>query len=446
MSTSNNINIIPTKVEYISDIFAYNIDFKVLICTSCHSAIKKTDIKSHISLKHKEYKNIETITAILEKTQDLSIYNPQDIPLPRFNQYYFQDLDIISNLYRCQKCEYAVLSYKALRNHLNQRHKTNLKIDKKEDLYLENQYGQRFSNYIKNAFFIIKNKEENNDSNSSYNSSQNSSKNINTKNIQYKYIDNIKEKENKIYKELKIKEVESEEKELSSFLLNTNYHEFLKDLDINKLLLLTQLPIEKDNKILFLIYTQSKALCFKIKEKIQFFNKTTLSILQDDKKDPDNTRPFKTLQNHATKDKYYQEIAMVIIFSFRIFIRKEYEIPAIKFNKKISMALENININIEKYINNDNKNKKSDILNILEETYIYLIIALIKQDIKASNFGIYLKFNSLLIGFFIIQNIDSKSKVFKTEEIIEKSCSTLIYSIHLYTIKFIEISYNIAIQ
>ena len=40
-----------------------------------------------------------------------------------------------------------------------------------------------------------------------------------------------------------------------------------------------QLSIEKDNKILFLIYTQSKALCFKIKEKIQFFNKTTLSIL-----------------------------------------------------------------------------------------------------------------------------------------------------------------------
>ena len=59
------------------------------------------------------------ITAILEKTQDLSIYNPQDIPLPGFNQYYFQDLDIISNLYRCQKCEYAVLSYKKIKNHLN---------------------------------------------------------------------------------------------------------------------------------------------------------------------------------------------------------------------------------------------------------------------------------------------------------------------------------------
>ena len=119
MSTSNNINIIPTKVEYILDIFAYNKDFKVLICTSCHLAIKKIDIKSHISLKHKEYRNIETITTILEKTQDLFIYNPQDILLPEFNQYYFQDLDIISNLYRCQKCEYAVLSYKALRNHLN---------------------------------------------------------------------------------------------------------------------------------------------------------------------------------------------------------------------------------------------------------------------------------------------------------------------------------------
>ena len=147
-------------------------------------------------------------------------------------------------------------------------------------------------------------------------------KNINIKNIQHKYIDNIKEKENEIYKELKIKEVESEEKELSSFLLNTNYHEFLKDLDINKLLLLTQLPIEKDNKILFLIYTQSKALCFKIEEKIQFFNKTTLSILQDDKKDPDNTKPFKTLQNHRTKDKYYREIRYGYYFFFSNFYTK----------------------------------------------------------------------------------------------------------------------------
>ena len=292
MSTSNNINIIPTKVEYILDIFAYNIDFKVLICTSCHSAIKKSDIKSHISLKYKEYKNIKTITAILEKTQDLNIYNPQDILLPRFNRYYFQDLDIISNLYQCKKCEYAVLSYKTLKIYLNQQHNANLRVDKKEDLYLENQYGQRFTNNIKLPFFIIKEKENIEDSSEN----SNSSKDIDSiKDIQHNYIDNIKEKENEIYKELKIKEVESEEKELSSFLLNTNYHEFLKDLDINKLLLLTQLPIEKDNKILFLIYTQSKALCFKIEEKILFFNKITLSILQDDKKHPDNTKPFKTL-------------------------------------------------------------------------------------------------------------------------------------------------------
>ena len=79
MSTSNNNNIIPTKVEYISDIFAYNIDFKVLICTSCHSAIKKIDIESHIIQKHKEYKDIETITTILEISEALEIKSPKDL-------------------------------------------------------------------------------------------------------------------------------------------------------------------------------------------------------------------------------------------------------------------------------------------------------------------------------------------------------------------------------
>ena len=95
------------------------------------------------------------------------------------------------------------------------------------------------------------------------------------------------------------------------------------------------------------------------------------------------------------------------------------------------MALENININIKKYMNilNDNNNEKLKNLSLLEDTYIYLIITLIKQDIKASNFRLYSKFNSLLIGFFIIRNIDSITKVFKTEETIEKSYSTLIYTI-----------------
>ena len=58
MSTSNNINIIPTKVEYILDIFAYNKKFQVLIYTSCRLAVKKIDIKSHIIQKYKEYKDI----------------------------------------------------------------------------------------------------------------------------------------------------------------------------------------------------------------------------------------------------------------------------------------------------------------------------------------------------------------------------------------------------
>ena len=76
MLISNNINIIPTKVQYIHNLFAYNKEFKTLICTSCRSAIKKTDIKSHVIQKHKDYKDIETITTILEISEALEIKNP----------------------------------------------------------------------------------------------------------------------------------------------------------------------------------------------------------------------------------------------------------------------------------------------------------------------------------------------------------------------------------
>ena len=85
MSTSNNINIIPTKVEYILDIFIYNKEFQVLIYTSYRLAVKKIDIKSHIIQKHKEYKDIQTISTILKISKDLEIKNPKNIQLLRFN-------------------------------------------------------------------------------------------------------------------------------------------------------------------------------------------------------------------------------------------------------------------------------------------------------------------------------------------------------------------------
>ena len=76
MSNNNNIDIIPTEVEYIHDLFAYNKEFKTLICTSCRSAIKKNNIKSYINLQHKNYNDIEMITTILESSEDLEIKNP----------------------------------------------------------------------------------------------------------------------------------------------------------------------------------------------------------------------------------------------------------------------------------------------------------------------------------------------------------------------------------
>ena len=50
MSNSNNIDIIPTEVEYIHDLFAYNKEFKTLICTSYKTSIKKLTIESYITL------------------------------------------------------------------------------------------------------------------------------------------------------------------------------------------------------------------------------------------------------------------------------------------------------------------------------------------------------------------------------------------------------------
>ena len=61
-------------------------------------------------------------------------------------------------------------------------------------------------------------------------------------------------KERELYKELKIKETDVKEKELSSLRLNTKYNEFLSGHDINKLGKLITIPLEGKDKLLYLIF------------------------------------------------------------------------------------------------------------------------------------------------------------------------------------------------
>ena len=53
MSSSSESFEIPTKVDYITSLLAYNAEFKVLICTTYQHAISKADIKPHFTKNHK---------------------------------------------------------------------------------------------------------------------------------------------------------------------------------------------------------------------------------------------------------------------------------------------------------------------------------------------------------------------------------------------------------
>lgn len=112
--------------------FKYNLEFSILICTSCKQAINIAALNRYITTRHPDY-NKEEVDTLVNITNNLTIKEDKNIPLSKFFDYYFKDLDKgeIGYIYtRCNK--HASTSYKILKQHLNNAHAI------KEKRYLTN--------------------------------------------------------------------------------------------------------------------------------------------------------------------------------------------------------------------------------------------------------------------------------------------------------------------
>ena len=121
--------IIYSKVDIINSIYNYNYNFNIILCNICKITINSNkEATSHLDLHYK----IEELSIIKEdlllKLNTLIIKDSKGIKDITPYIYYFKDLlDYIG--YKCLKCEYLTINYKALRNHLNIDHliKSNIK-------------------------------------------------------------------------------------------------------------------------------------------------------------------------------------------------------------------------------------------------------------------------------------------------------------------------------
>ena len=111
----------PTIVNTLNpDFFKYNKNLQIIICSICSLALlNKKDIKRHLLKNHLEYyNNTYNIKEIIKELEDLDLKSYLELNNIPNNIYYFKDLPIRFDSYKCFKCDYITTSHKNIKIHL----------------------------------------------------------------------------------------------------------------------------------------------------------------------------------------------------------------------------------------------------------------------------------------------------------------------------------------
>ena len=250
-NTYNNQNIIKNTItiNIKNTTLTFNKDLNILFCKACFINLNNTNYLQHLKQKHiNDFKiiknnNIENFKIEIE---NLNISNLEFLENNlRNNKYYFKELLINYNGFKCIECDFININYKNIRIHFNSKHNNNKNTNKntKAIYILKNiplQVLESFKNNKKLYFIPILpninnsnnlnkqtlNSSLDNNSNSSFNNNSNSNSSLssNTKNTiinNYNKEKNINNFKNSLLNTNNIKL-------LNSFIKKSNILKFLK--------------------------------------------------------------------------------------------------------------------------------------------------------------------------------------------------------------------------
>jgi len=472
------INYTPIKEIYTG--LVYSEEYKTIICTYCQFALGDIiDIINHLKKEHSNYINKdEILNTIKPLLKELELVKVKDIKIPKPNTIYFKDLKIHKG-FKCIKCSFLSISYKAIRLHLNTSHNIKSNNTKSTD-FLKEYYKsdiiiQSFSTYSRTIKYFI----------TSNNNILNQDIIINTKSTEDLFIRNYNQDLQTIQNNIQPNIKDLTTKELSSFLINTKWHEFFINKNIKKEIQLVEKPINNSNNIdniLFLAYKLIKELTYKLEANIIKLNRWNSQRLNNE--DPSNNNisnlySFKVVET-ATKKEYNITFARFIIYIIRLYNKDDITTENSNNDNINNDNINNDNINNDNintnHINNplfnqpiledvkeeldlitnalnyiynldkntqDYNNKYNKVLDIFESNVIQLIFSLLKQNIKQQSLEYNSLFNSPIITFCILTSIDNNSLNFKEESNIQNLCSKIIYNFRLYFIGYLELLSNI---
>lgn len=134
-------NIPCTPVQPIRDSgIYYSRDLKLLWCFGCSKVQSPNTFVRHLKKQHRTaYCRLKkTLTSIREEISALVLENVEEITISH-NTYYFSNLPITFENFKCRECSYVDINRKNVRKHFRQRHPCCVKsVNQKVDHVLEN--------------------------------------------------------------------------------------------------------------------------------------------------------------------------------------------------------------------------------------------------------------------------------------------------------------------
>lgn len=137
---NNRTKVKPTKTIFLEDtIITYSSKLEVIFCSICKKNLTKNNYIRHLKEKHstifKDYKNTNKLENLNLKISSLDLAILEDLKAKiEPAKYYFKDLDININGFKCLECNYININSKEIRKHYNleynrRENRTNLKAD-----------------------------------------------------------------------------------------------------------------------------------------------------------------------------------------------------------------------------------------------------------------------------------------------------------------------------
>lgn len=492
-----NNNISPTTTTTLENtIINYNSNIKALFCFNCRINLTKSNYINHLKKRHsiiyKDYKNNNKLNSLLNKVNSLDFYDIDEINTELgYNKYYFRELPIIFNNYKCRECLYINIDRKNIRIHFNKNHDNNNKSSKKEADYIISNIPLQFLEgfkYNTKIYFIPKllnpnlleaniNLEslnirssrrssstsldslESNTSSSSSNSIITTDTRIINNNsrdlVINRYNLDINNKDNNL---LDINTLEGNKRLLSSYITKSNIIYYLdnknRDLLVN-LAYRTKNNIDNNSEPIDL--EDEIPIEFNILDKLVFnyldfisskINNINLLLRQRIKSSTNNPniREFKDfipLENKGSRVTYFTIFSNLLIFTIKVFYikskfkdsisREEKEYYNLVKDINLSSNITNTLVEIIKVELEDLESDESiiEFNYLLSRFYLELLKDTYNLSINTNN-----TLNNLTIIFFYINNLDKYTLEIRPILDISKLTSIIIYNARLSTIGY----------